>query len=214
MFHLSASDPRVQIMFHLRPAQLAQPRVPIKERALKAAETQAISYGQAREHIDERRFTIGQVDFALSREGELADPATTATLIANLGSIFDQANVNLALKGNGPTTLRVALHAYEKTVSLNDNPLYLGTDAGRLLDLTFLLIKPTNLLELSGLYVKTPARGIGGRTLAALYNTAVTLGEKKIIFSTLANDHAWQFYFHLDFGKPVNVFWNEWELPL
>lgn len=214
MFHLSAVDPRVRIMFHLRQAQLARPRLPIRERALKAAETRAISYGQAREFVEEQRFSIGRVDFALSREGELADPATTATLIADLGSIFDQANINLALKGNGPTTLRVALHAYEKTISLNDNPLYLGTDAGQLLDLTFLLVKPTNLLELSGLYVKTPSRGIGGRTLAALYNSAAKLGCQKIVFATLANDNAWQFYFHLDFGKPVSVYWNEWELPL
>ena len=76
------------------------------------------------------------------------------------------------------------------------------------LELEFTIIQRNNEMYLRHLRSQQP--GLGGPTLAALYNMARRLGIQEINYSVMPFAiEAKQFYFHTDFGAPTNEAWDK-----
>lgn len=159
-----------------------RPRKPLVERAKEARDKLTINYSQAIGYWWCEEFQLGGNIFSIKNEVENIDGRQIALIISHFGSIFQHSDILIQFRESGLKANQVIIDA---------------TPFGgeRIFHIRFTVIN-NYLVDLGS--IRSEMGGYGGKGLTALYDFAKDRGYREIIYSP-KDDHARQFYFHMDF---------------
>jgi len=215
-FNVCPFDPKAA---SLAPFQTAGKRIPLAERAARAARERSISLEQARAHCHLDEFDLGGNHFQIIRMEKHIAAELISLAISHLGSAFKDRTIGLYFSRSrnnfyyvivkvAPSGIKFSSSLYGPASTLIPRFFNPG-----LLNLEFSI--SSNNVGLDHIAVKSRGQGQGGKALAALYNIARELGISFITyFVQEQNVAAKRFYFHLDFGAPTNPRCTEWEVKV
>lgn len=212
-FHLHPMDTRTQKFLPLHEQGLwSQKRIPIAERAQRSAQPKTITLEQARAHRHRENFELGANQFRLINHSELVEEDFIELAILHIGSIFEKAFVGLWFTDLPMEHPFLTVQALRPPVSIpqDSTDLIPARRDQRLLSLIFCL-KP-EMLFLEAIKTGQKRRGVGGKTVAALYNIAKGLNLSRIRMdrTQMSNINAQQFFYHTDFGAPEGPHSKDW----
>lgn len=157
-------------------------RKPLAERAREARDALSINYSRAIDYWFRKEFQLGGNIFSIKNEVENIDGRQIALIISHFGSIFQHSDILIQFRESGLKANQVIIDA---------------TPFGgeRIFHIRFTVIN-NYLVDLGS--IRSEMGGYGGKGLTALYDFAKDRGYREIIYSP-KDDHARQFYFHMDF---------------
>lgn len=194
-FHICPLHPRAQKLLQDAPEAIKGKRIPIARRAEVLARNRLISFAAARECWNKESFELGGNQFELHNSSAQVDCDLVALIISHLGSIFEKAKVAISITDDDgfPT---IVLRAF------NTSAGKISGDA--ILSMKFSLQLTGDDAVLTSHFLESRQKNLGGKSRAALYNLAKDLNLKRIEFPVIpANFNAQRFFFHIDFGVPM-----------
>ena len=205
----------IQTLFKNNPAGLARKRIPIAERALRQRLNPAITSPMASPYFHNTNFALGTNQFEVTANRNVLTRDLFKLTVSHFGSVFDSSFVHMLLHNPFPGAGTFVIKAFQplnspKSVTLSD---FSGKNPIGNIDFNFNTINQTLFLS----DINSDTKGLGGRLLVSLYNFAVDLRASEINFSVWGdNMNARQFYFHMDFGRPVSIIPDTeyWELEI
>lgn len=157
-------------------------RKSLTERAREARDRLTINYSQAVDYWWCEEFQLGGNIFSIKNESKNVDGRHISLIISHFGSIFQQADVRIQCRDAGIDA---------NMVIIDVTPF--GDE--RVFHIRFTVIN-NYLVDLGS--IRSEMGGYGGKGLTALCNFAKDSGCREIVYSP-KDDHARQFYFHMDF---------------
>ncbi|MCX5750892.1 MAG: hypothetical protein NT099_04400 [Candidatus Saganbacteria bacterium] len=209
-FYLSPSDPTVRRLFKGLERVLAKPRIPIAERAAKVKAEQKIQPEDAAIFHRQSTFVIGSNQF-LAYGGAGISGEVFGHFIADFGSLFEQAHFSVFVNREGNNQMiSMLVSAVPRKKGDPFLPLT-GLPQHPILALTLAITEDKIVLH----RIKSHRKGGGGKALATLFNFAGETGKPKIIYSVFpCYNGARRFYYHIDFGRPIDKKWRKWEVDV
>lgn len=203
-FHLCPVDPRVQKLFRSKPELLCKKRIAIQERATRARENLSIPKEAVLQALRSSDFSLATNQFHCLGATTNINNNVLAACLLHIGSQFKGAHIYF-WEDKESKRPQLNLLVTESAI-----PGIKKTDKIKhLIKLEFSFDNKNNLLVLD--WVDAPIKNIAGNVLAALYNFAKDTGFSAIGYYGAAK----QFYFHIDFGKPLSrKSWGYMRLPV
>jgi len=187
-------------------------RTPISERAAQAykkAVLPNVDWKLCRKDI----FRIGTSTVKFLNESRNVEAHIIPTVISHLVPIFENKNIDVLIKDIEGYPPIFSIHAYG-VGSMSDEERF-SWDLGKYpsASLNFCVSSSDKRIHLNVLV--SLYSGFGGKMITALYNIAKDLRFRKISFeANPKNKAACRFYFHMDFGRPVEEVLNQWEVDV
>ena len=212
-FNVCPLNPRVAGVFTLAPRQLLKNRIPIAERAADAANNRRISLEQARAHSHLNEFELGSNRLQIFRIAGFDNTEQIAQAITHLGSAFKNRTIGFDFSRSDHSTSLVIVKVAPREIKLAANLYGPATVGHELLNLNFEINPDYIKMSRIGSMERKRGQGQAGQALTALYNIAKGLKMMAIYYGV--HDHnsaAKRFYYHMDFGRPTNDRWTEWQV--
>jgi len=207
-FYLSPYDAKVAKVFKGAPGLFTK-RMPISGRAglsYKKVEVPDIDWKLCRKNS----FRIGSSNLTFINKSRYVEAHIIPAVISHFVPIFENKNIQVSIRDVERNIPYFSIKAF-KIASISDKRHFLW-DPGKfpLASLEFYVF--SNRIHLNTL--GSPYNGFGGKMITALYNIAKDIGFCKITFDlNPKNKNAYQFYFHMDFGRFVEEM-DRWEVDV
>ncbi|MFA5113755.1 MAG: hypothetical protein WC529_05630 [Candidatus Margulisiibacteriota bacterium] len=211
-FHICPFNPMVAKIFAAAPEKLLHTRIPIAQRAEIASRMVRVDLAEAAALVKQSDFRAGFNRYLISGQEKLDDHRPLAALISQLSSVTLGATFRIWCEQRAAGSIFFSIVGSGAPRTYPDRHMEITLQPKDLFLLEMEFSSANSLLWLS--YVESQQKGMGGKLMSVLYNTALDLGTARIGFAPSATANAKQFYFHLDFGARREDNSGFWELPL
>jgi len=206
-FYLDPFNKNIIKLFKGDP-RLFTKRMPISGRAglsYKKIEVPGIDW----ELFREGSFSIGTSTVKFLNKSRYVEARIIPVVLSHVVPIFEK-NIDVLIKDVEQNIPYFSIKAF-KIAGISDKKHFLwNPDKYPLACLEFNVF--SNRIHLNTL--GSPCQGFGGKMITALYNIAKDMGFCKITFDlNIRNKNAYQFYFHMDYGRYVKET-DRWEVDV